>query len=72
MAEKKPKGPQKRPSALKRDMQAETRRLRNRSRKAEIFTERKKLEAAPAEKKSPAEFVEDAITIMTKQGLAAA
>ncbi|MBM3194990.1 MAG: 30S ribosomal protein S20 [Chlamydiae bacterium] len=52
MAEKKPKGPQKRPSALKRDMQAETRRLRNRSRKAEIFTERKKLEAAPAEKKS--------------------
>jgi small subunit ribosomal protein S20 len=52
MAEKKPKGPQKRPSALKRDDQAEKRRLRNRSRKAQIFTERKKLEAAPADKKS--------------------
>jgi small subunit ribosomal protein S20 len=51
MAEKKAKGPQKRPSALKRDIQAEKRRLRNRSRKAKIFTERKKLEAAPAEKK---------------------
>ncbi|MBM3195510.1 MAG: 30S ribosomal protein S20 [Chlamydiae bacterium] len=52
MAEKKPKGPQKRPSALKRDDQAEKRRLGNRSRKAQIFTERKKLEAAPADKKS--------------------
>jgi small subunit ribosomal protein S20 len=51
MAEKKPKGPQKRPSALKRDEQAEKRRLRSRSRKAQIFTERKKLEAAPADKK---------------------
>ncbi|MFZ4773543.1 MAG: 30S ribosomal protein S20 [Chlamydiia bacterium] len=52
MAEKKPKGPQKRPSALKRDIQAEKRRLSNRSRKAEIFTERKKLEAAPAAEKT--------------------
>lgn len=51
MAENKAKGPVKRPSALKRDLQAEKRRLRNRSKKSRIFTEKKKLDSLTNDKK---------------------
>lgn len=47
---KKGEGPTKRPSALKRDLQNEQRRLRNRSYRASVLTSVRNLESAIAQK----------------------
>lgn len=49
---KKAEGPVKRPSALKRDMQAEKRRLRNRSYRATVLTSIRILENLISKKES--------------------
>ena len=51
---KKPEGPQRRPSALKRDLQSEKRRLRNRSYRAEVLTAIRGLETGISQKEAPA------------------
>ena len=50
---KKAEGPQKRPSALKRDLQSEKRRLRNRGYRAKVLTAIRGLETGISEKQAP-------------------
>jgi len=50
---KKGEGLQKRPSALKRDLQNEKRRLRNRAYRAKVLTAIRGLEAGISEKQAP-------------------
>lgn len=52
-AEKKKEGKTKRPSALKRDLQNQKRRLRNRSFQASVLTAVRSLESSLNQKESP-------------------
>lgn len=51
--EKKAEGKTKKPSALKRDLQSEKRRLRNRSYRASVLTSVRALESTLAKKEAP-------------------
>jgi small subunit ribosomal protein S20 len=50
---KKSEGPTRQPSALKRDLQSEQRRLRNRSYRASVLTSIRSLESSLAQKEAP-------------------
>lgn len=51
--EKKAEGKTKKPSALKRDLQSEKRRLRNRSYRASVLTSIRALETSISQKEAP-------------------
>jgi small subunit ribosomal protein S20 len=50
---KKAEGPTRQPSALKRDLQSEKRRLRNRSYRASVLTSVRALESSISQKEAP-------------------
>lgn len=52
-AKEKKEGKVKKPSALKRDLQSEKRRLRNRSYRAEVLTSIRSFESAVTKKEAP-------------------
>ncbi len=52
-AKKKSEGPTKKPSALKRDLQSEKRRVRNRSYRASVLTTVRSLEKSLLQKEAP-------------------
>ena len=52
-AKKKEEGPVKRPSALKRDLQSEKRRLRNRSYRATVLTSIRDIQTSISQKEAP-------------------
>lgn len=73
MADQKKKGESKvkKPSALKRDLQSEKRRLRNRSYRASVLTSIRSLETALSQKDAPEAIKEklDAIYSMMDKGV---
>lgn len=65
-AKKKEEGKVKRPSALKRDLQNEKSRLRNRSHRASVLTSLRSLETAIAEKGATKEKLSALYSLMDK------